>query len=235
MKRWLFAISFCLSAILHAKASYAASDSKGVPLDRKLLKYINERNGVYVEVGANDGVMFSNTKLLEEHYGWTGILIEPSDCLYTALCNNRPNSRCFKCALGPMELNNTYIWGDFDGRLMSSINGQRCNQPASYRVLMRSLQSILDETQIKHVNLFSLDVEGYELNVLKGIDFDRMTFDFLLVEIYKTDYDAIVSFLKSKGYECIENFTNFNKVDNPGWDGTHNDYLFKRVRNGKFT
>ncbi|MCH9613374.1 MAG: hypothetical protein SP1CHLAM54_03730 [Chlamydiia bacterium] len=228
MKKWLAALAVCLTSLVYGNLSYAGCDSKGVPLDHKLLDYIRDQNGVYIEVGANDGVIFSNTKLLEELYGWTGILVEPSECLFTALCQNRPSSHCFNCALGPHEMDNTFVMGDFDGGLMSSVGGERCHKPANQKVLMRSLQSILDETAINHVDFFSLDVEGYELDVLKGIDFDKTTFDWLLIEVYVSELNELVSFLDQRGYECIENFTNFNLVDNPGWDGTHNDYLFKR-------
>ncbi len=186
------------------------------------------KNGIFIEVGANDGIIQSNTKLLEECYGWRGILVEPSPNLFEDLCRNRPNSLCFECALGSFEEDNTYIWGDFNGGLMSSVNGMRLNQEADQKVLVRSLQSILDEVGIHHINFFSLDVEGYELNVLLGIDFDKTVFDYLLVEIQIHQFDDIVNLLDNFGYELTENFSNYNITDNSIWDGTHNDYLFKR-------
>ena len=39
----------------------------------------------------------------------------------------------------------------------------------------------------------------------------------MLIEIYNNDIERIFNFLYSK---------NYNKIDNPRWDGTHNDYLF---------
>lgn len=207
--------------------SFSGLDYLGVPLDHKLLKKINFTNGIFIEVGAHDGMMQSNTKLFEDYYGWTGILIEPSKVLFKRLCSNRPNSKCFQCALGSFEQNNTYIHGNFDGSLMSSVQGIREIKNSTQCVLVRSLQSILDEVGLQHINFFSLDTEGYEFNILKGIDFNKTTFDYLLIEIYTSQYDEITAFLLSKGYEMIENFSNYNKMTHPGWDGTHNDYLFK--------
>jgi FkbM family methyltransferase len=181
---------------------------------------------VFIEAGAHDGIQQSNTKRLEEFHGWTGILVEPSKSLFNALKKNRPNSKCFQNALGSFEENNLFIHGDFDGSLMSSVNGNRLDRNPSITVQIRSLQSILDEEKIDHVNLFSLDTEGYELKILKGIDFNKTTFDYLLIEIYNDQFDSIVSLLESNGYELIENFSNYNLKDNPFWDGTHNDYLF---------
>lgn len=211
--------------------SYSSMDSHNIPFDHKIAERIGIRDGIFVEVGAYDGIIQSNTKLLEEFYGWRGILVEPSPELHKRLINNRPNSRCFQCALGSPEQNNTYLYGDFDGSLMSSIDGNRRHKPATQRILMRTLQSIFDEIGIHHVNFFSLDVEGYELNVLKGIDFKRTFFDYILIEIYLLFYNDIIEFMQLMGYEMVENFSNYNSMTNPDWDGTHNDYLFQRIQN----
>lgn len=221
-------ISLNLNAVgAHGNISYALPDAAGVPLDHKLLKIMPYRNGTFIEVGALDGNKLSNTKLFEEFYNWTGILVEPSPGLFSALIKNRPKSRCFSCALGAFEQDGSFVYGDFDGHPMASLTG-RLDRPTGICVPMRSLQSILDECNMYHIDFFSLDTEGYELNILKGIDFERTTFDYLLIEIYTHQYNDIVSFLDEKGYELISCFSNYNKVDNPGWDGTHNDYLFKR-------
>lgn len=212
-------------------SSYALPDCYGVPLDKKLSKFLNFKNGFFIEAGANDGITQSNTKLLEECYGWKGILIEPSPNLFSTLISNRPNSKCFQCALGSFQEDNTYLTGDFDGKLMSSVNGVKGNRRSSIKVVTRSLQSILDECDIRHVNFFSLDTEGYEFNVLKGIDFEKTSFDYMLIEINFLHYTEIVHFLASKGYEMIENFSKYNRLTNPLWDGTHNDYLFKKTLN----
>ncbi len=48
----------------------------------------------------------------------------------------------------------------------------------------------------------------------------------MLIEIYNKDYDNIINFLTDKKYILLTNFSNYNLKDNPGWDKTHNDYLF---------
>ena len=129
--------------------------------------------------------------------------------------------------MGSFDENNTYAYGDFDGHPMSSFTN-RLKQKANQKVFVRSLQSILEECNIQYINFFSLDTEGYELNILKGIDFTKTTFDYMLIEIYKNQYTQIVDFLQEKDYELIYNFSNYNHKSNPSWDGTHNDYLFKK-------
>jgi hypothetical protein len=54
-------------------------------LDKKLLKYLNFKNGFYIECGANDGVNQSNTWYFEKSLNWIGILIEPNKQIFQEL------------------------------------------------------------------------------------------------------------------------------------------------------
>ena len=47
----------------------------------KIEKYLSE-NGLFIEVGANNGFSESNTYYLERFRNWNGILIEPIPHLY---------------------------------------------------------------------------------------------------------------------------------------------------------
>ena len=68
--------------------------------DRVIVQYFEgKRDGVFVDVGAHDGVQFSNTHLLETDYDWTGVCIEPNPESYRKLVKNRPNSKCFEVAI----------------------------------------------------------------------------------------------------------------------------------------
>src|SRR3990167_3228692 len=225
MKKCL-ALVFLVYSSITALQTYSGTDAKGRPLDHKLIKRMHISNGIFIEVGASDGVTQSNTCLLERNFGWTGILVEPSPIAYEQACTNRPNSHCFQCALGSFAEDGSSVCGDFNGALMSSVNGKRLFSPLSISVPIRSLQSILDEMAISHVNFFSLDTEGYEYNILQGIDFEKTSFDYILIEIYNWDYNSIVSFLANRGYQLIKCLSGYNHHDNPYWDGTHNHYLF---------
>ncbi len=195
----------------------------------KILKYLDYNDGVYIECGANDGVTQSNTLILEKNQNWSGILIEPSSTVFEECKKNRGEKNIFiNCALVSKDYYLKTIEGDFDGNLMSSVNGKRRHNSNHYTVIAKTLSDILDENFINYVDFFSLDVEGYEYEVLKGIDFNRHYFKFILIEIYKWDYDSIKHLMESNGYELIENLSGFNLENNPSWDGTHNDYLFKK-------
>ena len=64
-------------------------------LDKKLLKYVNYKNGFYIDVGANDGVNQSTTWYFEKYLNWNGILIEPIPEVYNELKKNRNYNNYF--------------------------------------------------------------------------------------------------------------------------------------------
>ena len=188
---------------------------------------LNYKNGIYIELGANDGYFQSNTKWLEDELEWKGILIEPSTNGYNSCLNIRPNNKIFNCACVSFEYEKNEVMGDFNGHAMSSINGDRLNNKNSLvYVKARTLQSIIDECGYREIDFLSLDVEGYEIEVLKGINFKQQKIKHMLIEVYEKDKNDIFNFLEKNNYSFIENVTNFNLQNNPRWDGTHNDYFF---------
>lgn len=195
-------------------------------LDTELKEYLNKPGGFYIEAGANNGTDQSNTKIFEDLFEWTGILVEPSISAYEECKKNRPNSIVLNCALSD---NDGYeIFGDFDGHLMSSINGNRRNKSSDLvSIKTRTLTSILKENNISNVDFISLDVEGFEIDVLKGFDFTLWNPSYILIEVNGSDRDIIDPYLEKFGYTNIRNVSNFGPHNNPAWDGTHNDYLYK--------
>ena len=76
-----------------------------------------------------------------------------------------------------------------------------------------TLTELLEKSNApKLIDFLSLDVEGAELDVLKGIDFERYNFRFMLIEI--RNFDRINQFLKDYNYRFIEKLS-------------IHDYLFK--------
>ena len=74
-----------LKTFLKKGNDYNAIDN----LDKKLKKYLNFKNGFFIECGANDGVNQSNTWYFEKKLNWRGILIEPVPNLFKELKKNR--------------------------------------------------------------------------------------------------------------------------------------------------
>lgn len=205
-------------------------DNMKIHFDKKLDNLFNKKNnGFFIELGAFDGIFQSNTYFFEKNRDWSGILIEPSHNMYQKCLINRPKSIVLNYACVSNKYLNKKIKGDFNGKPISSINSMRRKNNKLIEVNAITLTKILDKykDKFKNIDLLSLDTEGYELNILKGLNFQKYRPNYLLIEIYNKAFEKILNFLKSQNYKLICNFSNYNKKDNPGWDGTHNDYLFQ--------
>jgi FkbM family methyltransferase len=154
----------------------------------------NKKNGVYIELGALDGVLYSNTKFFEDNLNWKGILIEPHPYKFKDLSVNRPNNylfnnlvSCYKHELlfrffvdnysGVSGVENTLPKEHLDKGFFGMIN-----EPQSKMFIKpKTLTEIVKSTDIKHINLLSLDVEGHEYEVLLSWDFS-VPIDVILIE-----------------------------------------------------
>lgn len=209
---------------------YSHVDSNNIPLESKLDDLFEKKeNGFFIELGANDGLFQSNTAFLEKTRNWKGVLIEPSYIGYELCKKNRQNSICLNYACVSNSYSDDFVYGDFqDNHAMASVQGER-KQTASndlVKVNAITLERILDNILPSNIDFLSLDTEGYELNILQGLNLDKYRPNYMLIEIYTKDYDNIITFLNDNNYSLLSNFTNYNSTTNPYWDGTHNDYLF---------
>lgn len=167
-------------------------------LDRKLEPYIDFDNGVFVEAGANDGEAQSNTAYFARHRGWRGLLIEPIPELAERCRRARPESVVENCALVAAGADGRPVPMTYCG-LMSVVDGGWSDPAAernhveigskiqsleTYRVDVpgRCISVLLDKHKITHVDLLSLDVEGFERQALEGLDLSRHRPSFILVE-----------------------------------------------------
>jgi FkbM family methyltransferase len=189
-------------------------------LDRKLEPYLPTRPGVFVEAGANDGHLQSNTYYLERFCGWTGVLVEPIPELFEICRRERPNSRAFNCALVAPAAEGELIPMTYGG-LMSVVAGaqgspheDRAHAQAgnmngwdvTYDVDVpgRTLTSVLEEAGVDHVDLLSLDVEGHEADALRGLDLDRFPPRLALIEIMTDERRAAIEEILGDRYELVD-------------------------------
>ena len=111
---------------------------------------------------------------------------------------------------------------------MSSVNNIRKLQNINLSdVECDNLTNILIKNNVEKIDLLSINTEGYEFEVLEGIDFKKYKPKYLLITIFKESKDKVFEFLDKNNFTFLENITNYNQFDNPHWDGNHNTYLYK--------
>ena len=217
---------------------YSACDNKNIPLEEKIDNLFNKKeSGVYVELGANNGLFQSNTAFLEKERNWSGVLIEPSKYNFLECKKNRPGSKVYNYACVSKEFTGTHVYGDWEKKVahgaMASVGGRRLQsaQQDMTKVEANTLESILEKAEISNIDFLSLDTEGYEFEILKGLNLDKFKPKYMLIELYKDQNQIdIISYLKTYNYSLISNFSGYNKKDNPQWDGTHQDGLLVRKK-----
>lgn len=185
------------------------------------------RGGFYIESGAHNGISGSNTLRLEQEKGWVGMLVEPTPSSFT-LCRQMrgPNNILVNKAISSPEHEGTMIWGDWDDSPMSSVGGHLLGRGNRSQVPCTTITRLLEEHHIPQIDFWSLDVEGVELTVLQGLDFNRWRPKMICIEVWEPEKAGVFAFMKAKGYSEPENISNFSKENNPMWNELHNDYLF---------
>ena len=190
-------------------------------IDKQLSKLIGIKGGFFVELGGNDGINQSNTKHLELFKGWRGVLVEPFPKNFHRMAKNRSrksqfvNAACvsFKfedseMLLSYSNLMTTPLQGESDivDRSLHAKLGSDFlpagDSVHTFKAKALTLTKILDDCRAPNlIELLSLDVEGGELEVLKGVDHKRYRFRWMVVE--SRSPEVLSDYLEKEGYTMI--------------------------------
>lgn len=169
-------------------------------------KYLNYRDGFFIELGAMDGIMYSNTLFFESKLNWKGVLIEPTE-QYQRLINNRPSCHNFNYAITKSEgfvnfVGNGAVGGVVDTMPDLHRTGNHIGNNI-YQVKSIPISHLLKDLNIQRVDLFSIDVEGGELQVLETFDWNIPVYIVLIEQSkYVPEKDEICRvFLRERGFE----------------------------------
>lgn len=167
--------------------------------------------GFYVDVGAHDPKLFSNTYLLYRK-GWSGINIEPNVDLYAAFVGQR--IRDLNLNIGIASSSTTMTFYQFDASTLSTFS---LEQSHIYKKLGHKLIKVsgvevwtlnkLFEQYVRgrEINFLSLDIEGFELDVLSGNDWNCYRPNAIICETINHGSE-INKYINDKGY--IKYFSN---------------------------
>ena len=173
-----------------------------------------KQGGYFVEFGATDGVLLSNSWLLEKHFGWRGICAEPNPKLFERLQQNRSCSLSPACVYRSSGERLRFVLDDAYGGLEHlGQDDQHVDKRNAYaavgdliEVTTTSLMDLLDHQGAPAViDYLSIDTEGSELAILEGIDWSRYQFRCITVEHNFTEQrQGIQQLLEAQGYQRRE-------------------------------
>lgn len=165
------------------------------------------KKGFFLDVGGNDPIKINNTYLFEMN-GWQGLAFEPIRSLAELWALQR-ETECLNIAIGEDE--RQIEFAEFSSHEFSSVgkcmSKENIEKSSKYLVQQKTITSILKERNIRKVDFMSVDVEGYEMNVLKGIDFSFIDISCICIEnnrrgTERPDLD-LRRYIISKGYRLI--------------------------------
>jgi FkbM family methyltransferase len=173
-----------------------------------------KRNGYFVEFGATDGVLLSNTWLLEKAFGWQGICAEPNPKFFAKLKENRQCKVSSQYIAGETGKQVEFILADAYGGAQDYANDDNhSDKRAAYRAAGQvailtsiSLNDFLRQHDAPHtIDYLSIDTEGSELEILQAFPFEEWDIRLLTIEHNYTHRRAdIRSLMERYGYSCTE-------------------------------
>lgn len=174
--------------------------------------FFDRTGGTFIEMGALDGDALSNTYFFERQKGWRGLMIEGSPKLAEKLFRNRPQAVTVNAMICGEErdlhwLDKGAVGGAYEllpQRIIDKFYGDKLEEIVAGAPVVPcvKLGRLLQRFGVRHVDLFSLDVEGAELSVLKTIDFSAFTASVLMMEVQSTSYNKAppVVYMRDQGY-----------------------------------
>ncbi len=170
------------------------------------LFFDNAPEGVFVEVGANEPKLFSQTWHLEAR-GWRGLLVEPIGDLCERLRRERPQSTVVQAACGrpggPAEVDLQVTKNPAHSTILGHLEDPTDEVVRTEGVRLATLDGLIEESGLDRVDFVSIDVEGAQLEVLRGFDLRRHRPRLLVIEDHLRNL-SLHRFLTGSGYALVK-------------------------------
>lgn len=186
----------------------------------------NKRNGFFVDIGAHDGISLSNSYFYEKELDWKGICVEPIPRVYQKLKKNRTCECIHGCVYnrtGTVKFQQLEGYTEMLSGIDEAYNEQHRQRVdrelvqhggnrKHFDVSCFRMEDILESRGIKHVDYLSIDTEGSEMQVLEGINFDKVEIDVIEIEVnYRgEEEDKFNRYLGDKGFALAAQLTGDN-------------------------
>jgi FkbM family methyltransferase len=160
--------------------------------------------GYFLDIGAFDGIVFSNTYLLECRYKWSGICVEANPDIFKRLIKNR-HVTCLNLCLDRCEGDVTFVDKSASGGIVAHDVDNKATNIGTHKISnlkTRSLNTVLEEQKAPSIiDYMSIDVEGAEERILADFNFNGYTFKCITIE---RPTQLLRELLKNYGYIFIK-------------------------------
>lgn len=197
-------------------AVYKSQSLQDLFLDRWV--FCGLEGGVFVDIGAHDGITFSNSWFFEKNRNWRGVCVEPNPAVFRRLAATRA-CRVLQCCVadapGVVEFLKIAGYSEMLSGIAKQHDAEHKGRIAEemkthggssemIAIEARTFASIAEECGYSEVTYLSIDTEGGEMDILKSIDFGRTRIHALTVECNRKNSDQMHTLMHMKGYELIK-------------------------------
>lgn len=202
-----------LQGALGLLSGYFSDSGQDMVLDQHVFK--GKRNGIFVEVGGNDGRIGSTSLFFELRRYWDGLLIDANPAQLAKAAAFR-RCKCLQAVVAPTEGTATFLNLGSEGTpslgsgLKETLPAVTTSDPrfslaerSEIEVQTRTLPDLLQSENTRKIDYLALDVEGVEFDILGAFPFDQFEIGAISVENHDQAPD-MQQLLETKGFELIE-------------------------------
>lgn len=182
----------------------------------------NKQKGFYVDIGAHHPIRFSNTYQLYQK-GWRGINIDPLPGCMAEFNRKRPLDINLEMGIGKIPGHYTYY--SFAEPAYNTVNEERACDVIKNRystlkrkieISINSLKNIFNHHINCPIDLLTIDVEGFELDILSSNDWEKYRPQLIIMEslttannnIFSITNDDAINYVIDNGYSVIGKMLN---------------------------
>ena len=167
----------------------------------------DQRNGVFVDVGAYHAIEWSNTYALEEHLAWSGVAIDALEELRNEYAAQRPRTQFLSAFVGDIDSGTSRLFVDPAEAAVSSSDKSFTaiftKRALPRDVPNRTLDSILAKARIESIDYLSMDIELGEPAALRGFSVQRYRPRLACIEAHAKTRQQIIDYFVRAGYTIV--------------------------------
>ncbi|WP_167527580.1 FkbM family methyltransferase [Desulfosarcina alkanivorans] len=177
----------------------------------------NKKRGFLVDIGAADGVRYSNSRYLIKYYDWRGILVEPHPEFVKRLAllyDDQPDiSICPYAIAEKEEIRPFFMYGKDKHAQVSTLSenfrdraiarhGDKYLPPI--KIQTKPIRNVLQELNSpREIDFMSVDCEGTDMQVLRSMDWENYRVKLVCVE-HSMERDGLTQFMQQKGFAFFD-------------------------------
>jgi len=197
--------------------AYKSQYLQDILLDRWIFGGVAD--GIFVDIGAHDGVAYSNSFVFEKLRGWRGICIEPNPPVFAQLAVNRKCTTlncCVSDSAGTVPFLRISGYSEMLSGMVATYEPEHRERverelkqfggsSEMIPIQARTFSAIMAESGFAEVTYLSIDTEGSELAILQSIDFKRFFVHGITVE-YNFDHvkTRMISLMRANGFDFVQ-------------------------------